>query len=97
MGYPPVVSMVMIQLSHENLNVLTQISEKVATEIRKNQIPQLVVLGPSDPPIARVNDIYYKRIYLKHLNKEILTEQILKIDGYIKSLSNAVGVLYDHL
>lgn len=97
MGYPPIMSMVMVQLSHENFEILTQISEKVAKEICKNQVLGLTILGPSDPPIPRINDIYYKRIYLKHLNKEVLTEQIFKIDGYVKGMSNSVGVIYDHL
>lgn len=97
MSYPPVVSMVMVQLSHENQRILEEVSKKVAEIIRKNQVLGLVILGPSDPPIPRINDIYYKRIYLKHLNKEVLTEQIFKIDGYIKRMSNSIGVIYDHL
>ncbi|KIR03419.1 Helicase PriA essential for oriC/DnaA-independent DNA replication [Lachnospiraceae bacterium TWA4] len=99
MGYPPVLSMVMIQLSSENHKSLEEVSQKVANKVKELMVTGLWVLGPSEPPIARIKDVFYKRIYLKHQDKEVLTEQIYKIDEYLKRIPEGrkIFVQYDYL
>jgi primosomal protein N' (replication factor Y) len=98
-GYPPAVYMVLIQLSCENEKKLSEVTEQLAEKINQNNEQKIIVLGPSEPPIARINDIYYKRIYLKHVKREILTEQIEKVGGYLKEIlySSNVFVQFDYV
>ncbi|MFR6560944.1 MAG: hypothetical protein ACLUR5_02220 [Eubacterium ventriosum] len=72
MGYPPVANMVSVLLQCSGESELEMATESVVQLIRKvkeQKYNELFVIGPADPPVSKINDIYRKIIYLKSDNK----------------------------
>jgi primosomal protein N' (replication factor Y) len=73
-GYPPVGDMMALHCTSEDQQMLELAMTYLAGFIRKVAEPrEAVVIGPADEPVARINDIYRKAIYVKHPNGRILT------------------------
>ena len=43
------------------------------------------IIGPADEPVAKVNDIYHKVIYLKEERHDLLTMIKDKVEQYIEA------------
>ena len=81
--YPPVVSLMAVQITSKDEKLLSDLANKVKELIGKAgiDIKQLRIIGPADANIARVNDVYRKVIYVK--NKEY--EALVKIKDFIEA------------
>lgn len=86
MQYPPAAHMTAILATSPNYGKLREAVELLISEIKKlKQLPEnkmLVVIGPADAGVARINDIYRKVIYLKHFDNEVL----IKIKNNLEKL-----------
>ncbi|MBR5578743.1 MAG: primosomal protein N' [Lachnospiraceae bacterium] len=91
-GYPPVIQLMTVQLFGENKELLEGISNKMAKKIKSLREEKLVLLGPSDASIGRINDIYRMRIILKHEKKEILRKIKEQLETIV-SEGDSMGVL----
>ena len=91
--YPPYFRMIQIVLRHKDITTLKQAAHLVATNMRS--VFGARVLGPIDPPVARIQNKFIKQIILKFENeasparvKELLLQilQEVQADERFKSL-----------
>ncbi|MFQ9515022.1 MAG: primosomal protein N' [Eubacterium sp.] len=88
MQYPPVANMTAIFLQSENQQELEYATNRLVEIIRKEKAEkynELFVIGPADPPIAKINDIYRKIIYLKSSSRH----NLVKLKNYIEYVINS--------
>lgn len=62
-GYPPFTRLIYIYLKHRDEAVLDTLSQQYATILRK--VFGERVLGPDNPPVARIQSLYIRKIMLK--------------------------------
>lgn len=62
-GYPPFTRLIYIYLKHRDEAVLDTLSQQYATILRKVFGDR--VLGPDNPPVARIQSLYIRKIMLK--------------------------------
>lgn len=62
-GYPPFTRLIYIYLKHRDEEVLDVLSQRYATMLRK--VFGERVLGPDNPPVARIQSLYIRKIMLK--------------------------------
>ena len=87
MAYPPVSNMVSVFLQGKDLKDLNSATVFLTEEIKKqktDKYDELFVIGPAQPPISRVNDVYRKIIYLKDANRHHLVE----LKNYLEDVIN---------
>lgn len=65
--YPPVVSLVAVQLTSKDEALLDKLSIKIKELIGKSGVDnkELRIIGPANANVARINDVYRKVIYIK--------------------------------
>lgn len=101
LGYPPAVSLLIIQLSSPDEALLEKGADALANRLNgrfeaegqgaDSQAPQLI--GPVNATVYKVNDIYRKILYIKHENYDILiqirkmSEEFLKESDGLLSLA----------
>lgn len=101
MQYPPVAEMAAILATSQETNALSQAMTVMAErlkEIRNTEDGKfLVVIGPADASIGRINDVYRKVIYLKHIDKDKLIKVKNELEKLIYSsqIFNKVNVQFD--
>jgi len=61
--YPPYFRLIYIMLKHKELALLNRAAGTMATELRA--VFGFRVLGPDNPPVLRIQNLYLKRIMLK--------------------------------
>lgn len=83
LGYPPVCNMLKIMVSGENEAEVTGGAGSLKQCIDDLGIKGLFVIGPADAPIYKLKDIYNKLIYIKHFDREKLTDIYRTLDEYI--------------
>ena len=61
--YPPFYRLVYIYMKHRDIAVLEEFSELMGQQLRR--IFENRILGPDLPPVARVKELYIRKIVLK--------------------------------
>jgi len=88
MKYPPVSNMVSILLQGREQKQLIEVTNYLV-EIIKNYkdkyFKELFVIGPTDPPVGKINDIYRKIIYLKSDSRQ----GIIQLKNYLEDVINS--------
>lgn len=80
-GYPPVDNLMKIMLSSPDEILLTKSAAWVKAFVDNNcMVEGLMCIGPADAPIYKIKDVYSKIIYVKHKNREVLTDIYEKLD-----------------
>ena len=72
LAYPPQTNLVCIMLQDKNQKYVDEAMNLVVTlarKVKENKYKELMIIGPTDPPVARVNDIYRKVLYLKSTSR----------------------------
>lgn len=75
MGYPPVVNMLSILVMCKNEEKNDKVSKWLVNGIKngiEDDNKDIVVLGPTDALITKINDLYRKVIYIKHPDESYL-------------------------
>ena len=87
-----------IMLSSPDEKLLTQSAGWVKVFVYNNcMVKGLMCIGPADAPIYKIKDVYSKIIYVKHKDREVLTDIYEKLDDNIvgnQAFKN-VNVQYD--
>ncbi len=86
MQYPPVSSMTAIMLQSENEQELEKGTSALAEIIKKEQSTndwQFLVIGPATPPVAKINDIYRRIIYIKSNKRKDLVKLKNRLENVI--------------
>lgn len=100
MQYPPASNMVSILLQSKEQKELIQATEEfvdVIKQYKDRYFEQLLVIGPADPPVAKINDTYRKIIYLKSNNRV----RMISLKNYLEDVINCsqkfkkISVQYD--
>ena len=100
MQYPPASNMVSILLQSKEQKELIQVTEEfvdVIKQYKDRYFEQLLVIGPADPPVAKINDTYRKIIYLKSNNRV----RMISLKNYLEDVINCsqkfkkISVQYD--
>lgn len=87
MNYPPVANMVSVLLQGRNQKELIVATEKMVEEIRKQKdkcFQNLFVIGPSEPPVSKINDVYRRIIYLKSRDRK----KMVFLKNYLEEFIN---------
>ena len=81
--YPPVVSLMAVQLTSKDDSLLIVLANKIKDMIGKAvvDIKNIRIIGPADANVARINDVYRKVIYIKSREYDIL----VKIKDFIEA------------
>lgn len=74
LGYPPEMNMMAIRFSARDVKKLDTAVRYYSDIIDDDLKEGLIKLGPTDEPIAKINDVYRKVIYLKSKEYNELTE-----------------------
>lgn len=100
MQYPPASNMVSILLQSKEQKELVQCTEEFVGMIKQYKdkcFETLFVIGPADPPVAKINDIYRKIIYLKSDDRI----KMISLKNYLEDVINCsqkfkkISVTYD--
>ena len=93
MKYPPVFGMMRIQLLSENEEQVKAFADRLYGKITEYNA-NLLVIGPSEASIYKLNDVFRYMIYIKG-NEELLELQSV-IDDAINEDYNEVIIMYDY-
>lgn len=100
MQYPPASNMVSILLQSKEQKELIQITEEfvgIIKQYRDKYFKDLSVIGPAEPPVGKINDIYRRIIYLKSNDRV----KIINLKNYLEEVINCsqkfkkISVNYD--
>lgn len=85
MGYPPAAHLMAVLMTCEDEKLL----EKGAYYLklfaqRTSPGPDLEIIGPANPAVSKIRDVYRKVIYLKHEEYGVLTQTKDKLEKYIE-------------
>ncbi len=100
MQYPPASNMVSVLLQCKEQKELSMVTEEFVNIIREykdKNFNNLTVIGPADPPIAKINDTFRKIVYLKSSDRI----KMVALKDYLEDVINCsqkfkkVSVQYD--
>ncbi len=63
-AYPPFVRLIRIMMKHENKQVLNQAALEIS-QILKEKFGNKRILGPEEPLISRIRNLYHEQLYVK--------------------------------
>ncbi len=72
-SYPPFVRLVEIELKHTNEKIIDQEAQHVAVALRlyaKKTNSDITILGPSKPPVYKIQNRHSRKMYLKSKNMQ---------------------------
>lgn len=89
--YPPVWNMLVILLSSavedrciRMAGLLARIIENTKKNDTTDRLSRLQIIGPTEPAVAKVNDIYKRVLYLKHPAYDVLVQIKDAIETYME-------------
>jgi len=91
LGYPPYKRLIEIELKHHNENTVEKEAIILAClfiELVKQKNFPIQVLGPSRPPVAKIKQIYIRKVYLKGGNINLMIDLFhqIQISSYVSSI-----------
>lgn len=102
MRYPPEWNMLVIMAVGEDEEQLANTMDRMYSHIRGNHmnVRHLVVIGPAEPALAKVKDLYRKVLYIKHRDYQVLVdvkncvEEWLR-DDETREINSGINVFFD--
>ena len=98
LSYPPVQNMMTVSMTSGNEDALTKATEELAEIVKEEAVKyRLLVIGPANAQIYKINDIYNKVLYVRAEEYDRLTGIMEQIENYVlgrPSFRN-VGVQFD--
>ncbi len=102
MHYPPIHHLLVIHLASKQEGLVKEASDvlqcELAEKIRRDFARAgLVLIGPADAPIARINDVYRKVIYIKGGDYGQLVQLKNRVDALVQSepVFSRVSIQFD--
>lgn len=84
MNYPPARNLLAILVTSLEEEKLNDFSEKIKRRIMAEAIENIVIIGPAQASVSKIQDYYRKVIYIKHENYDILTKVKDSIERFVK-------------
>ena len=91
--YPPYYNLTLIRIKGKNYNDIYNESNKIFNYL-KNNTNNVIILGPSNSNIPKINNIYYMQIILKYKNTNLIMDKLVFINDKYKK-NNKVNVDID--
>lgn len=63
LSYPPTKRLAEIEVKHKNEQIVEKEASRLAFELMSN--PDIKVLGPAQPPVAKIKELFSRKIYIK--------------------------------
>ena len=82
-GYPPVVRFAEIECKHPHLQTVEDDSYKLVQGLKLSAASnkkELIILGPSEPPVSKIKNIHARKIYIKAESIGAIIETYSTID-----------------
>ena len=97
LNYPPVWNLLVILISSREEENGTKAAEQIEKKIAQMQLKTVAVIGPTEPAVAKINDIYRKVLYLKCGNYDTLVEIKDSLEQYLEKepFGNGIGIQFD--
>ena len=92
--YPPYVHLVSILIQGKDETVVDQCALQIKAYLQK-QLEDMVILGPANSLIYRMQVIYRKRIMIKFTNSKLLYPVLEKMSDFYNKKGNKVNVVCD--
>lgn len=93
LSYPPYYNLTLIKISGKNYNEVYEEANKIYSYLNKN-INNVIILGPSNCNIPKINNKYYMQIILKYKNTNLIINSLIFINNRYKK-NNKVNVDVD--
>lgn len=88
-GYPPVSNLLMIQIFHKEEEKGQELGQAIKKQIELfAKTNQIVIIGPANASIGKINDIYRFCLILKHKEKNKLIEAKNQIEQWLGTCEN---------
>lgn len=99
--YPPFCLLSSFTLSSEDENALDEaadaFNERIADELEENPCLKLIVYGPFEPAIAKINKIYRRKFVIKYQTDRRIRELYSRlISWFYKTQPGNVSIYFDH-
>ena len=85
--YPPFYRLIVIELKHKDASILSKAAYKVANILQQENIGE--ILGPSNPPVSRIQSFFIKHILIKFENNLPNSSIKNSIQKCLSSLKNS--------
>jgi primosomal protein N' (replication factor Y) len=99
MSYPPVWNLLVVYVTGPDEKAVERATQLLADRLREEIRPKsrVLLVGPADASIARINDIYRKVVYMKADDYRVLVALKDRLEPYIEGnrLFSEVAVQYD--
>ena len=84
--YSPYYNLCLIKISGKDLNDCLNIGSKIANYLKRKNMIDTYILGPSVSSIPKINNIYHTQIMIKFKHTDVLSKELIYInDLYRKS------------
>lgn len=93
LSYPPYYNLTLIKISGKNYNEVYEEANKIYSYLNKN-INNVIILGPSNCNMPKINNKYYMQIILKYKNTNLIINSLIFINNRYKK-NNKVNVDVD--
>lgn len=98
--YPPFCYLSAFTLTCDNEDILNQacesFNEQLATELEENPTVKLIVYGPLEPAVLRINNLYRKKFVIKHQNNKQTRAAFMRLlDWFHVEKPSNVSIHYD--
>ena len=84
MGYPPAEQLLAVLVVGEDEQLLETACTYLKSYAERVNRYRVGIVGPASPYVGKVNDIYRKVLYFKHVRYEALTDMKDKLEQYIE-------------
>ena len=102
MRYPPEWNMLVIMAVGEDEEQLANTMDRMYSHIRENHrnVRHLAVIGPAEPALAKVKDLYRKVLYIKHRDYQVLVDvkncvEEWHRDDETREIKSGINVFFD--
>ncbi len=82
MDYPPCTEMVAVTVSSRRQELAAEGAALIARKLEPFRGEHFSVIGPADPGIPRINDIFYRLVYFKSHRPELVMKAVGEIEAY---------------
>ena len=94
--YPPACSMLSIMVASKDEEDAARAAAELASRLEQGFAPEgIMLIGPGDAPVSKVNDIYRKMVYVKQEALEILLRVRDDAEAWAREREKAVTVQCD--
>lgn len=88
-GYPPIANMLMIQIFEKEENAGILLGEQMKVRLKEYALKnRMLVIGPANASVGKINDIYRSCLILKHKDKEVLKKAKNILEQWLSTCEN---------